>query len=115
MELGNLPELVYAVNDRVALGAYIAAAKSGVNIPDDIGIIGFGFSETTDLFSPALAVINQDPRKMGRLATQKIINEINTGKREKPHKLKIDEEFFWKESLKKKVEKPAVAVPSLKL
>jgi len=104
LELGDLPELVYAVNDRVALGAYIAAAKSGVKIPDDIGIVGFGFCETTDLFNPPLAVINQDPREMGRLAAEKVINEINTGKREKPNNIIIGEEFFWKESLKKKVE-----------
>jgi LacI family transcriptional regulator len=104
-EQGDLPEIVFAVNDRVALGIYMAAAESGMKIPDDIGIMGFGFSETTDHFNPPLAVINQDPRKMGRLSAQTLIEEINQGKSAKPVTLKIEEEFLWKGSLKRKVEK----------
>jgi LacI family transcriptional regulator len=104
MELGDLPEIVFAVNDRVALGAYMAASELHVKIPDNIGIVGFGFSETTDLFNPKLTVINQDPRKMGRLAAQKLIDEISNGKRAKPLMTMIKEDFFWKESLKKSIE-----------
>ncbi|HUX58568.1 MAG TPA: LacI family DNA-binding transcriptional regulator [Bacteroidales bacterium] len=101
LSLEELPEIVFAVNDRVALGAYLAAKEAGLVIPSEIGIMGFGFSETTNLFSPPLAVINQDPRKMGRVSAQKLIDEINTGKRTKPLKIKIEEEFYWRESLKK--------------
>ena len=65
---GELPELIFTVNDRVALGAYKAAGEWGIKIPSDIGIIGYGFNETTDMFHPLFTVINQDPRKMGQQA-----------------------------------------------
>ena len=38
---GNLPEVVFTVNDRVALGAYKAAKEAGLRIPEDIGIFGY--------------------------------------------------------------------------
>jgi LacI family transcriptional regulator len=62
---GDLPEIIFTVYDRVALGAYQAAKEAGLRIPQDIGIFGFGFTEITDFFDPPMTVINQDPRKIG--------------------------------------------------
>ena len=96
----DLPEIVFTVNDRVALGAYRAAEESGIRIPSDIGIMGYGFNETTDMFNPPLAVINQDPRKMGRLSAKSLIDEISNKPSGKPVMIKIEEEFLWKKSVK---------------
>jgi len=96
----DLPEVILTVNDRVALGSYMAAGESGIRIPADIGIMGYGFNETTDMFNPPLAVINQDPRKMGYLSAQRLIEEIREGKKPKPLKTMIDEEFLRRGSLK---------------
>ena len=90
---GSLPELILAVNDRVALGAYRAAKEAGMRIPDDIAFAGFGFIETTSMFSPPLAVINQDPRLMGVTAANLLIDEIE-GKVKGPSKVLIEEEFI---------------------
>jgi LacI family transcriptional regulator len=102
---GNLPEIIFAVNDRVALGAYKAAKEAGLRIPEDIGIFGFGFNEITDFFDPQLTVINQDPRKMGFEAIKLLISEIE--KKTKPGQglISIAEEFLWKNSVKRKVKK----------
>ncbi|MCX6223567.1 MAG: LacI family DNA-binding transcriptional regulator, partial [Bacteroidia bacterium] len=62
MKLGDLqdqPEIVLAVNDRVALGAYKAVKELGLSVPDDIGIVGFGFAETARMFNPPLTVMSQ--------------------------------------------------------
>jgi LacI family transcriptional regulator len=96
---GDLPELILAVNDRVALGAYKAIRRAGLKIPDDIGMIGYGFSETAQLFSPTLSIINQDPRKMGRMAAQLLIDEIQGNSPDKPSQLLIEEDFQWNTSL----------------
>jgi DNA-binding LacI/PurR family transcriptional regulator len=63
--------------------------------------MGYGFSETTDIFNPPLAVINQDPRKMGRISAQTLIDEINNKSIGKPVRISIEEEFLWKKSLKR--------------
>jgi LacI family transcriptional regulator len=102
---GDLPEVIFTVNDRVALGAILAAREEGVRIPADIGIMGYGFSETTDIFNPPLAVINQDPRKMGRISALTLIDEINSKSTGKPVRILLDEEFLWKKSLKRSSKK----------
>ena len=97
---GTLPEVIFTVNDRVALGAYNAAKESGLRIPDDIGVFGFGFNEITDFFDPQLTVINQDPRKMGLEAIKLLINEIGNGNGIHHTEMLIEEEFLWRKSVK---------------
>jgi LacI family transcriptional regulator len=102
---GDIPEIIFTVNDRVALGAYKAAKEAGFRIPEDIGILGFGFNEITDFFDPQLTVINQDPRKMGFQAMKLLISEIE--KKAKPGQsiIYIEEEFLWNNSVKRKPKK----------
>jgi LacI family transcriptional regulator len=102
---GNLPEVVFTVNDRVALGAYKAAKEAGLRIPEDIGIFGYGFYEITDFFDPQLTVINQDPRKMGNEACKLLINEIEKKIKGGRNKIFIEEEFLWRKSVNSKVKR----------
>jgi LacI family transcriptional regulator len=99
---GILPEVIFTVNDRVALGAYKAAKEAGLRIPEDIGIFGYGFSEITDFFDPQYTVINQDPRKLGLEAIKLIINEIENESQRGQGKILIEEEFLWRKSVKRK-------------
>jgi LacI family transcriptional regulator len=103
--LGNLPEIIFTVNDRVALGAYKAAKEAGLRIPEDIGIFGFGFNEITDFFNPQLTVINQDPRKMGMEAIKLLVNEIENKKKNVINRILIEEEYLWRKSVKRRVKK----------
>lgn len=95
----NIPEVIFTVNDRVALGAYKAAKEAGLRIPEDIGIFGFGFSEVTDMFDPQLTVINQDPRKMGKEAIKLLIREIEDENHIGNNKFLIEEEFLRRNSV----------------
>jgi LacI family transcriptional regulator len=98
----KLPEIILAVNDRVALGAYKAIRKKGMRIPDDIGIVGYGFSESAHLFSPTLSVINQDPIRMGKLAANLLIDEIQGSTPESHAEILIQEDFHWNTSVMKR-------------
>jgi len=100
---GNLPEVIFTVNDRVALGAYKAAKEAGLRIPDDIGILGYGFNEITDYFDPQLTIINQDPRIMGTEAAKLLINEIENESLRGKTNLLIEEEFLWRKSVSRKI------------
>jgi len=100
--VGELPEIILAVNDRVALGAYKAIRRSGLKIPDDIGLIGYGFSETAQMFSPTLSIINQDPIKMGRIAANLLIDEIQGISTATLSQVLIEEDFQWNTSVLKR-------------
>ena len=92
----NLPEIIFAVNDRAALGVYHAAKEVGVKIPEDIGIIAFGFNEIAQTFTPSLSIINQNPRKLGLAATNMLIEEIENSNANKSQRIIIEEEFRGK-------------------
>jgi LacI family transcriptional regulator len=100
--LGKLPEIILAVNDRVAMGAYKAIRRAGLKIPDDIGIMGYGFSDTAQLFSPTLSIINQDPIKMGRIAANMLIDEIQGVSTTTLTEVLIEEDFQWNTSILKR-------------
>jgi LacI family transcriptional regulator len=98
----KMPEIVFTVNDRVALGVYKAIKEVGMDIPRDIGIMGFGFSETAQMFSPTLSIIHQDPRKLGTVALEVLIEEMQKTNQNKPRNVIIEEEFIWNNSIIKK-------------
>jgi DNA-binding LacI/PurR family transcriptional regulator len=99
---GNLPEVVLTVNDRVALGVYRACRELGLRIPEDIGVAGFGFPETTRMFNPPLAVVSQDPRLMGQTAARHLIDMIQYGTKEPSGEIRLPADFQWNDSIKLK-------------
>ena len=98
----NLPEIIFTVNDRVALGVYQAAVEKGLKIPEDIGVAGFGFNDTVQSFTPPLAIINQDPRKLGNAAAGLLIEMIENPGIKRKKNIVIEEEFLWNDSIIKK-------------
>jgi LacI family transcriptional regulator len=95
---GKLPQLILAVNDRVALGVYQAASEKKIKIPSSLSVAGFGFRETAELFSPALTVIDQDPRVMGAEAVKILLSEINGENQRK--RVKVPVGFVLNRSVK---------------
>ncbi len=98
----KIPEIILTVNDRVALGAYKAIKHAGLDIPNDIGVMGFGFNETAEMFSPPLSIIHQDPRKLGTAALEMLIEEMHQPGKNGPRKVSLEEEFIWNSSILKK-------------
>ena len=84
------------------MGVYNAAREVGLNIPDDIGIVAYGFNETAKTFTPSLSVINQDPRKLGKIAVELLIEEIECENPGGERQITINEEFIWNHSIKRK-------------
>ena len=97
-----LPEIIFTVNDRVALGVYRAIREIGLKVPDNIGVLGFGFSETAQTFSPSLSIINQDPRRVGSAAAKLLLELISNPEAVKSRDITIKETFLWNESILKK-------------
>lgn len=76
--LDNHPRIdgVFAANDLVAIGALKAAIERGVNVPDDLAIIGFDGIAISELTYPRITTIQQPIYRMGELAMEEILNFI---------------------------------------
>jgi len=63
---------VFAFNDLVALGAYRAARRLGLDIPGDIALLGFDGLGLGELLDPPLTTVHVDKRRMGELAVAQV-------------------------------------------
>lgn len=68
---------IFASNDFLALATVRSARQLGLNIPDDLSIIGFDGIEVGTMVEPSLATIVTDPRIMGRGAAETVLSIIN--------------------------------------
>jgi DNA-binding LacI/PurR family transcriptional regulator len=52
--------------------------KNGIRVPDDIALVGFSNLDLTDLLSPALSVVRQPAYEIGQVATELLIEQIES-------------------------------------
>ncbi|WP_454860710.1 substrate-binding domain-containing protein [Promicromonospora soli] len=69
-EPGGLPELVFAVNDVMAVGAMAAVRDAGLSVPDDVAAAGFDDIHTLRDVSPGLTTVRIELAEVGALATE---------------------------------------------
>jgi LacI family transcriptional regulator len=74
LDLPVPPTAIFASNDIMAMGAMDAVRDRGLRIPTDISIIGFDDIPQASLVRPALTTVNQPLEKMGRVATQMLLD-----------------------------------------
>ncbi|MDR3106745.1 MAG: LacI family transcriptional regulator [Bifidobacteriaceae bacterium] len=66
--LGDLPDVVFAVNDVVALGVLAAARAIGVDIPGRMGLAGFDDIPTLRALAPSITTVRLPLVQIGRQA-----------------------------------------------
>jgi len=72
----NIPDAIFAVNDRLAVSAMRTAKKLNFQIPGDISIIGFDDEPHSSYFTPALSSVWQPVYSMGMLSARILLHEI---------------------------------------
>ncbi len=77
LALPNPPTAIFASNDMMAMGVMDAVRELGLRIPDDISILGFDDIPQAVNIRPALTTVRQPLEKMGRVATQMLLDSLN--------------------------------------
>lgn len=67
-------------NDRLAFGAYQAAAELGLMIPADLSVMSFGDEPLASYLSPGLTTMRLPYEEMGRRGAQWASEQANSGK-----------------------------------
>ena len=89
---------LFAFNDISAIGAIRAFRDAGMQVPEDISVIGFDDIEAASYLIPRLTTIRQPLREMGELATQELLQRISNGNRKGPHSISVQPELVVRES-----------------
>jgi len=74
LKLKQRPDAIFASSDKITMGVLRYFKSTGIHVPNDIAVVGFSNSETTDLLQPSLTVVRQPAFEMGKIATEMLIN-----------------------------------------
>lgn len=78
LEIGSYT-CVFCYSDILAIGALKAIRESGLNIPNDISVLGFDGIELSEYTNPALTTVKQPSDDIARQSVSTLLSTINTG------------------------------------
>jgi LacI family transcriptional regulator len=88
---------LFAYNDISAIGSLWAFREAGLRVPEDISIVGFDDIPGAAYANPGLTTVRQPLLKMGQIAAQTVVDQIE-GRGEYVPEIAIEPEFVVRES-----------------
>jgi LacI family transcriptional regulator len=79
LALPQRPTAIFAFNDLMALGVLRAAHEAGLQVPDQLSVIGFDDIYLASFAMPALTTIRLPKHEMGRQAADMLLRRIDDG------------------------------------
>ena len=99
VDKNNLPTAFFALNDIIALGAIKAMSEFGINVPNDVSIVGFDDIPFSSYSNPGVTTIKVHTKTMGRIAVKRLMEKIDDDS-EITMKIEINTELIERESVK---------------
>jgi LacI family transcriptional regulator len=76
LKRANPPTAIFACNDLMAIGAMAAARDAGLNIPEDLSVVGFDDIHLAGYLNPPLTTIAQPMAELGRVAAELLLERM---------------------------------------
>ncbi|NRQ30266.1 LacI family DNA-binding transcriptional regulator [Nonomuraea sp. NN258] len=70
------PDAVFVANNLMAVGALRCLAEHDVNVPGEMGLVGFDDIPWADLVRPSLTTVAQPTYELGRMAARLLVDRI---------------------------------------
>ena len=83
------PDALFAMNDNIAISAMHVAQSLGLNVPDDISIVGFDDEPHSSFFRPALSTVWQPVYSLGMLSARILLKRLKEGEVQKPFRQEV--------------------------
>lgn len=78
LQLPEKPDAIFTASDRLSTTTLSQLRKMKILVPGQIGLVGFTNSISADIFNPALTSVVQPALEMGRLATELLVQLIES-------------------------------------
>ncbi|MBI2194826.1 MAG: GntR family transcriptional regulator [Planctomycetes bacterium] len=77
---GEEPFGIFAINEYIARGSYVALKEAGLRIPEDVAVAAFD-DALAPFLEPSLTTVRQNPKEMGASALRMLLDVIRFGDR----------------------------------
>jgi len=77
LSMKKRPDAICTISDRMAIGAMLAIKEKGLNMPRDIGLVGFNNEPTLSLVTPAISSVEQPCFELGKAAAKLFIESMH--------------------------------------
>jgi LacI family transcriptional regulator len=78
LKLEKRPDAIIASADKLTTNCLRYFKKTNIKVPDEVALVGFSNLDLTDLLSPSLSVVRQQAFEMGEIATELLIQQIES-------------------------------------
>lgn len=78
LALKEKPDAIFAINDGVAIGAMFVIKEAGIQIPQEISVIGFDDDPHSCYFKPSLSTVWQPTYELGMLSARILMKRIKS-------------------------------------
>ncbi|WEK54856.1 MAG: LacI family DNA-binding transcriptional regulator [Candidatus Cohnella colombiensis] len=75
-------DALFVANDRMAIGLIQGLREKGVQLPEQLAIVGFDDSDAASMTEPQLTTVKVPFYEMGRQATERLLTRISTSEHE---------------------------------
>jgi len=77
LNMKKRPDAIFTISDRMAIGAMLAIKEKGLNMPHDIGLVGFNNEPITGLVTPGISSVDQPAFEIGKVAAKLFIETMH--------------------------------------
>jgi DNA-binding LacI/PurR family transcriptional regulator len=71
------PDAIFTISDRMAIGAMLAIKEKGLEMPQDIGLVGFNNEPVVSLVTPRISSVDLPSFEMGKVAAKLFIETMH--------------------------------------
>lgn len=79
LRMKQRPDAIFCLNDVCTTQTLVVAKEMGINVPQELGIVGFSNNPLSAYIEPGLTSIEQPVHEMGRTAMRLLIDHIEKG------------------------------------
>ena len=98
LRMKDEPTAIFAVTDSEAIEAFQAIKDKGLEIPEDVALVGFGNATESALLEIPLTVVDQPKEELGEKAAEILIEKLEHSKEAKLQQISIKPELIIRQS-----------------
>jgi LacI family transcriptional regulator len=102
LRLKKFPDAVFAANDTSAVAVICQLKRTGINVPDEVAVVGFNNVHVSRIIEPSLTTIHYPGMEMGEVSASALIELLNLSETPITKKIVLDHSLIIRESSKKK-------------